>query len=166
MTNENAMYRAIILGETANARTLITKDPEVLKLFVINKSWLHWAAQEGNIELMELFVKAGIPIDLLTSDGADTPLETAAGFGHYEACKWLIDHGADVNHGLGKSSTPVIDAIYSKSLELVELFVQRGADLSVKFGPPPQIDVISFAKTNGTPEIVSFLKKRMNRIES
>ena len=161
MTNEDAMDRAIALGEAETVRKLIAKDPEVLRSYVLKKSWLHWAAQEGNTEIMEVLVNAGLAIDQVTTDGPETPLETAAGLGHIEASKWLMNHGADINHGLGKSATPIFSAIYSKSLKLVELFVERSADLSATFGPPPQIDVISFAKEHGTPEIVSFLEKEL-----
>jgi ankyrin repeat protein len=166
MTKSDAMYGAIGRGDIKTVRELIAQSPKLLTVYVVNKSWLHWAAQDDNIEIMQTLVEAGIPINQLTKDGVDTPLETAATQGHYDACQWLLDHGADINHGLGKVATPIFSAIYSRSLKLVELFVDRGADLSAKFGPPPKIDLIRFATENGSPEILQFLKERMKRRRS
>ena len=111
----------------------------------------------GRVELLEVLTNEGMRIDQLTDDGFRTPLVTAAGQGHVKACEWLLDHGADINHGIGKSATPVFSAIFSKSLELVELFVARGADLGATFGEPSR-DVLGYAKVYGTPQIVAFLR--------
>jgi ankyrin repeat protein len=95
----------------------------------------------------------------LTADGYRTPLDTGAGQGHYQVCEWLLGQGADINHGFGKSATPLFSAIFSKSLELVELFVRSGARLDATFGRP-KIDVLSYARAYGTPDIVRFLEER------
>src|SRR5262249_8290821 len=115
---------------------------------------------DGQTDIMEVLVKAGLSIDQLTSDGIYTPLKTAAGEGQYLACEWLLNQGADVNHGLGESPTPIFGAIYGKSLKLVQLFVERGAHLGATFGDP-KIDVINYAKRHGTPAIVTFLERAM-----
>ncbi len=161
MTSEDAMYGAIARGDANTVRELIAHDPSVLEIYFLEKSWLHWAAQDGQTVIMEALINGGLSIDQLTSDGIYTPLKKAAGQGQYTACHWLLDHGADVNHGLGDSPTPIFGAIYSKSLELVQLFVQRGANLGATFGDP-KIDVITYAKRHGTPEIVTFLQGIMN----
>jgi ankyrin repeat protein len=162
MTNAGAMYGAIARGETRTVRELVAKDPSVLGVYFVEKSWLHWAAQNGQTDIMDVLVAAGLPVDRLTSDGTSTPLDAAAGQGHYGACKWLLDHGAGVNHRLGAAATPIFSAIYSRNLELVELFVDRGANLDATFGDP-QIDVIGFAKVHGTPPIESFLQQAKDR---
>jgi ankyrin repeat protein len=159
------MYGAIVRGDIETVRTLISKDPAVLKQHVANQSWLHLAAQEGNVAIMDVLIAAGMPIDQQTVDGTRPPLKVAAAQGHQEACAWLLDHGADINLGLGKSATPIFSAIYSKSLKLVELFVERGADLCATFGPPPKMDVIRFAEEHGTPEVVSFLSTQKRQSE-
>jgi ankyrin repeat protein len=162
VTNEDAMYGAIARGDTDTVRELVANDPSVLKIYVVEKNWLHWAAQDGRPDIMEVLVNAGLSIDQLTSDGTSTPLEIAAGQGQYRACEWLLDHGADINRGLGQSATPIFSAIYSKSLDLVELFVARGANLGATFGDP-KIDPISFATVHGTPAILNFLENVKDR---
>jgi len=54
------------------------------------------------------------------------------------------------------SATPVFSAIYGKSLDVVKLFVERGADLNAVFGEET-IGVIGYRENHGTPEIVGFL---------
>lgn len=161
MTNRDAMYGAIARDDVATVRKLIARDPSVLEVRFLTGSWLHLAAQSGRVEIIAVLAHAGLPIDQLTDEG-ETPLDSAAGQGHYDACVWLLDHGADINHGLGESATPIFSAIFSKSLELVKLFVERGADLGATFGNP-RIDVIAYATSYGTSEIVSFLRGRLKR---
>lgn len=158
MKSEDAMYGAIVRGDTVSVKEILQNDPSVLTTFAVKKSWLHWAAQKGNIDIMEVLVSAGLPVDCLTSDGTSTALNIAAGQGRLEACKWLIDHGADINRGLGVLATAIFSGIYSKSLDVVKLFVERGADLNSVFGDQ-EIDVIGYAERFGTPEIVSFLRQ-------
>jgi ankyrin repeat protein len=162
MTSADEMYGAIARGDTASVRELVVRDPSVLDTYFLGKSWLHWAAQNGHTEIMAVLVQPGLSVDQLTGDGVYTPLKKAAGQGQYGACEWLLDHGADINHGLGISPTPVFGAIYSKSLELVELLGARGANLGATFGDP-RIDVITYAQNHGTPEIVNCLRTHMQR---
>jgi ankyrin repeat protein len=159
------MYGAIARGDVGTVRKLAASDPSVLEVYVVGKNWLHWAAQDGHTEIMGMLVGAGMSIDQLTRDGSSTALEIAAGQGHYKACEWLLDHGADINRGLGGSPTPIFSAIYSKSLKLVQLFVERGANLGATFGDL-NITVMSYAKRHGTPEIVAFLQKAETRPEA
>ena len=51
---------------------------------------------------------------------------------------------------------------FSKSLELVELFIRRGARLDATFGRP-KIDVRSYSLMHGTPDIVKLLESSTAR---
>jgi ankyrin repeat protein len=160
------MYGAIIRGDVGAVRGIVASAPALLNDTFIEKSWIHWAAQMGRTEILEVLLDAGagLSIDQLTAAG-ETPLESAAGQGHYGTCEWLLAHHADINQGLGKSATPVFSAVLSKSLELVKLFVERGADLGASFGDP-KIDILSYARRYGTPAIVEFLGNTMSRREA
>lgn len=158
MTNESAMYGAVVRGDTATVKELVASDPSVLQISIVGKNWLHWAAQRGHTDIVAVLVEAGLAVDQLTDDGTSTALDIAAGQGRFESCKWLITHNANINRGFGESATPIFSAIYGKSLEVVKLFVERGARLDAEFGVPV-VDVISYAKQYGTPEIVEFLQQ-------
>jgi len=156
VTSKDKLYGAIARDDTEAAREVVARDPSVLAVRFLDTSWLHLAAQRERVGIMEVLIRAGLTVDELTEDGARTPLECAAGQGHYQACEWLLDHGADINHHLGVSATPIFSAIFSKSFNLVKLFVERGADLRATFGDPPR-DVIGYAQAFGTLEIVTYL---------
>ncbi len=157
MTSKDQLYGAIVRDDTEAAREVVARDPSVLALRFLGATWLHLAARLGRLEIMKLLVASGLPVGELTEDGTQTPLETAAGQGHYRACEWLLDNGADINRGLGSSVTPIFCAIFGKSFDVVKMFVERGADLGATFGVPTRT-VVSYAQLYGTPEVVAYLK--------
>jgi hypothetical protein len=161
MTSKDKLYGAIARDDTKAAREAVVRDPSVVALPFLGATWLHLAAQMGRIGIMEVLVDAGLAVDQPTQEGTGTPLESAAGQGHYQACEWLLDHGADINHCLGVSATPIFSAVFSKSFNVVKLFVERGADLGATFGDPPR-DVITYAQVYGTPEIVAYLARQVS----
>lgn len=160
MTSEAAMYRAIVRGDSEAVKELLGSDPSILRVSKVGKSWLHWAVQRGYTDIAKLLVEAGLDVDGLTDDGTSTALDIAAGLGRIDACMWLIEQNADLNRGFGQSATPIFSAIYGKSLEVVKLFVAKGARLDAVFGAPV-IGVISYANQYGTPEILEFLQNEM-----
>ncbi len=160
MTGEAAMYGAIVRGDTETVKELLENDPSILKVTRVGKNWLHWAAQRGHTGVAKVLVEAGLAVDELTDDGTGTALDIAAGQGRIDACRWLIEHNADINRGFGQSATPIFSAIYGKSLSVVTLFVNKGARVDAEFGEPA-IDVLSYANQYGTSEIVEFLQQEM-----
>lgn len=60
-----------------------------------------------------------------------TPLWCAAGAGHYNIVKLLIEHGADVNHATVTNSTPLRAACFDGRLDVVKLLLDSGANLSI-----------------------------------
>lgn len=161
MTNESAMYGAVVRGDTLVVKELVQSDPSVLEISKVGKNWLHWAAQRGHTDIAMVLVKAGLQVDKLTDDGASTALDIAAGQGRLDSCRWLISQDADINRGFGESATPIFSAIYGRSLEVVKLFVEEGARLDAEFGDPV-MDVLGYAKQYGTPEIVEFLQQSIS----
>ena len=154
------MYGAIVRGDVEAVQELLRSDPPLLHASKVGKNWLHWAAQRGNTDIGQMLVDAGLEVDSRTDDGTSTALDIAAGLGRVETCRWLIEQNADVNQGFGQSATPIFRAIYGKSLEVVKLLTDHRARLDSKFGEPA-IDVLSYAKQYGTPEIVAFLQQEM-----
>jgi len=161
MTNESAMYGAVVRGDALAVKELVQSAPSVLQISKVGKNWLHWAAQRGHTDIAIVLVEAGLEVDKLTEDGTSSALDIAAGQGRFDSCKWLISQDADINRGFGKSATPIFSAIYGQSLEVVKLLVEEGARLDAEFGDPV-MDVISYAKQYGTPEIVEFLQQNVS----
>jgi len=60
MRNEDAMYAAILRGDTAFVRELLASAPSVVNAYAVKKTWLHWAAQKGNVQKVDGKKNAGM----------------------------------------------------------------------------------------------------------
>lgn len=80
---------------------------------------LHFAAQEGDIDMVRAIVEAGAGVDLTDDDGA-TALHYAAMYGHAEVVEYLVSVGADVHARFGKE-TAIVLAAQNGAVEVVEL---------------------------------------------
>jgi ankyrin repeat protein len=56
---------------------------------------LHFAAREGHIDTIKALVESGVNINEVSAADQTTPLLEAIYNGHYDAAKYLLDHGAD-----------------------------------------------------------------------
>lgn len=56
---------------------------------------LHFAAREGHLDTIRSMVEAGVKVNLLSAADQTSPLLEAIYNGHYDAAKYLLDHGAD-----------------------------------------------------------------------
>jgi putative CocE/NonD family hydrolase len=121
---------------------------------------LHQAATEGDIGQIKRLISEGADINLRDAEG-ETPLYRAITAGKTEVVQYLIEAGADINagklttlyaavdandiataknliaHGANVNPphfwTPLQQAPYSSSLEMVRLLLDKGADM--KAGP-------------------------------
>jgi len=57
---------------------------------------IHYAARWGHISVVYSLVKAGVDINIQTSDG-ETPLHKASSTNRVQLCVWLLKNGADPN---------------------------------------------------------------------
>jgi hypothetical protein len=90
-----------------------------------------------------------------------SPLHHAACFGIFEACKYLIENGADVtarnNHWRKKGWTALHEAAASGYLEIVKLLVEEGnVDVDVRTLPGDETCLHS-AAVHGALEVVKWL---------
>jgi ankyrin repeat protein len=95
---------------------------------------LHWAAEFGNIGVVELLLRLGAKATVTDSWGM-TPLHaTAQGAlgGCVEIAMALLNSGAKVNAVDHGNDTPLIWAARHQSLDLVNLLLTRGAKVQVR----------------------------------
>lgn len=64
--------------------------------FQLGNTALHYAAQNGHIELCEVLIRAGVTRDARTKVNC-TPLHLAAQEGHLSVVQLLLSSGADVH---------------------------------------------------------------------
>jgi hypothetical protein len=88
--------------------------------------------RDGDTRAVDLFLKADFPPDSRDKHGV-TLLGQAARCKHLAVAQLLLAHGADL-HQLSedRSYSPLMDAALSGSIELVKLFLAKGADPDIR----------------------------------
>jgi ankyrin repeat protein len=144
------VYSACALGKTAEGVALLKADPKLAKTrdSRLQRTPLFWAARSGDATLVKLLLEQGAEVNLYaapysepgnvvagpsiwdrnsTGKTGETPLHLAAGEGHVEASRLLLDQGADVNAGDESGRTPLQLACEKHHAKVVELLLKRGA---------------------------------------
>lgn len=93
---------------------------------------LHEAAITGNLEAIQLHIKAGSYLDEKELSGGSSPLITATTFGKSDVAMALIEAGADVNFRNNEGSTPLHTAAFFCRPEIVEALLDNGADKDIR----------------------------------
>lgn len=142
------------------------------------RSALHWAAQLGNVDIVELLLDVGVPV---SGVGDDAPLLVASSHGHarvvdlllrrgavcdlsealWLACdrncedvaRLLIAAGADVNRARW-NNTPLTAAARNGHVGVVRLLIDAGADLDVEASGRTALEL---ATSKGHAQIVPLL---------
>ncbi len=84
-----------------------------------------WAAQKGNIDIVNLLIKNGANIEAKhEASRGYTPLIVAAINNHIEVAKMLIEHGANINSKNNNGNTALSVANEKGHTEIVELLEQ------------------------------------------
>ena len=93
--DDKALLDATRRGDAAAVRTLLEEgaDPNVAQGDGL--SALHLAAQEGNLEVVELLLGAGAKVEAKTQIGEYTPLHVASEGAHAAVVRALLEAGAD-----------------------------------------------------------------------
>jgi len=144
-------YIKRLLAAGANPNLRMHSSTETRTVFT--NQWLYEegatpflrAAQSGDVVLMKLLLQNGADASLST-DHKVTPLMVASGIGWvegvtyewspqstYEAVKLLLDLGADVNaQDTLDGRTALMGAAHKGRNDVIELLVQRGANLALR----------------------------------
>ncbi|CAG2239290.1 unnamed protein product [Mytilus edulis] len=126
------------------------------------ESWdekLLTAAQDGNIEDVELCVKNGANLEYTNGSFYGwTPLSLAVVKGHMEIVRYLVKEGVSFETRDQRGMTPIMYAAERGHLEIVKFMDTLGSDLKAKskVGLTPLL----FAVQRGHLEIVQFLKEK------
>ncbi|XP_063903837.1 uncharacterized protein LOC135123266 [Zophobas morio] len=89
--------------------------------------WL--ACQNGNIKIVEYFVRCGVDINCVTTFGA-TPLYIASFKGHEKVVEYLATVGAEINYADKNGVTPLFVASVMDHEKVVEYLATVGAEIN------------------------------------
>jgi ankyrin repeat protein len=91
---------------------------------------LHIAAFRGNLEVLNVLLKANADPNAVDDEGS-TPLHQAVASGHIDCVKALIQAGANINAKDNTLSTPLNVAAYHKFDDIAALLLESGADPNI-----------------------------------
>lgn len=112
----------------------LTELPEQMREQPDFDKMLHFAAEYGQIHVMEWLVDDyGLSVDAYDNTG-DAPLHISTLRGQLESTRWLLDHGANIHakSKRWKDRTPLHCAVggHGPNVEkVIQLLVERGADI-------------------------------------
>lgn len=89
---------------------------------------IHQAVMGGDLEAVKLLLAKNLALLEATDDEAGTtPLAFAAGFGHIELVRFLLEKGANVNARDSRGVSPLFIAVWLKQTECVRALLEKGA---------------------------------------
>lgn len=116
----------------------------IIRLLIERGAWvdskfLSWASREGYAIIIEVLLDKDWDVDGRRGYWERTPLFNAAGYGHEQAVRRLLDRGADIEAKDSEGKTPIFLAAEYGHKHIVNLLVERGTNINVQdeFGETP-----------------------------
>ncbi len=126
------IHEASKQGNLEKVRSLVDADPALVGAKDKGgETPLHWAAFNGNPDLVRFLLNKGADVDAKNARGL-TPLFFSAAQGRTQAAGLLIERGADVNVRNPLGMTPLIIAVEQGTAELVKTLIAAGADVGIE----------------------------------
>eukprot|EP00803_Ostreobium_quekettii_P001454 evm.model.scf_161.9 EVM.evm.TU.scf_161.9 scf_161:85184-92867(-) len=129
---DTALIIAADYGQVAVMRVLLDAGADINHQGQIGSTAL-WAAVSMDQEESVLFlIREGADVELRSDDGA-TPLQIAAEDGNLRLVRALLDGGADVDGRYYMTGeTPLIGATFRLHADVVDLLLERGANVEAR----------------------------------
>jgi ankyrin repeat protein len=116
-------------GDLTKMKTLLTANPQLINAKdARNSTPLHFAADNGSIEVIELLLENGADLKAIDVDG-DTPLHWAAFAGHQDVVELFIAAGAEINTKNKKGLTPLEYAVRLGHTDVVDFLLAKGVEI-------------------------------------
>ena len=96
---------AVFLANVGRVNAMLRDNPKLVQeRYARVDTALHHATRNGDLEIVEQLVGAGADVNG-TTDNGHFPLYCAAGHGHVETTRYLVENGADLQARLAEGKT-------------------------------------------------------------
>ena len=96
---------AVFLANAGRVNAMLRDNPKLVQeRYAHGDTALHHATRNGDLEIVEQLVGAGADVNGTTENG-HFPLYCAAGHGHVETTRYLVENGADLQARLAEGKT-------------------------------------------------------------
>ncbi len=150
---------AVMKGDVAAVRTMLTAGADVNAAQGDGMSPLHWAATTGHVEIARMLLYAGANHGATTRLGDYTPLHLAARSGSAPVVDALVAAGADVSATSSSGTTPLMLAAQSGALAAVQRLVAAGGDVNAVEQAKGQ-SALMFGAASNRADVVAFLLEK------
>ncbi|XP_046346164.2 ankyrin repeat domain-containing protein 50-like [Haliotis rufescens] len=156
--HENILHLACLCGQIEVVKYVLSQDiVDINSRGRKRKTPVMLAARNGHKEVVELLVKKGADLSLAYNAAGSNVLHVACFKGHVDVVKYLLSQDTvDVNSRGWKKRTPMMRAAEKGHKEIVELLVNKGADLSLAYNTAGS-NVLHLACFNGHVDVVKYL---------
>lgn len=159
--NIQKMKNAVKYGQIETVKELLDQDKSLINVTTIFGTWLHLAAEKGQVEIAEYLIEAGIDINEKAEIGNTSAICEAIQAENLEIVKMLIKHNVRLDTSNAKNN-PLFDAIDTGNLEIVKCLIETGIDYLVKYNLSyGEVDAYKYSTIYGTDEITEYLESKM-----
>lgn len=153
--------RAIRNSDLSFLEKVFGENPNLAQSEIPFGTWLHYAATEGKLEIVQLLVEA-FHADVNARGGAcdGSAMNCAAGCGKYEVVQYLLNKGAVIDIS-EPTRNPLFGAILGGDVRIGELLIEHGIDTTVRYTGErmKDMDALAFARERGATEFVELLER-------
>ena len=154
---ESPVADAAMKGNLDEVRALLASGADVNAPQGDGMTALHWAAENGRVEIVKTLLFAGAFPDAATRNGGYTPLHLAARAGRSESVTALLEGGADSDIRSTTGVAPLHFAAASGVVESVRALLAHGAPVEATEAASDQTPLIFAASANRPAAIEALL---------
>lgn len=161
--NKRDMFEAIEKNNLNELKRIIKNGADLNVRNEQRDTLLLCAARYGFIDIIDYLIKE-CHFDVNSTDNNGwTALHLAAMYGRLEACKYLVENGADINKQRKDGWTPLHTACNNGRVDVIKYLVDKRADISIKDidGKTP----LTIARERGPLLIVRYLENKLAEIK-
>lgn len=155
--SEESLVDAVRAGHRDAAVALIEKRVDVNAPMADGTTPLHWAAHNGDVDLVKRLLKAGAKATARNEYGS-TPMSEAAERADAEIIKLLLKAGADVESPNPEGETALMTVARTDHVDAAKVLLSKGAKVNAKEQWRGQT-ALMWAAAQSQPEMVKLLIK-------